>query len=127
DRPHGDSRGHNQRRRGEASGSGERARSAQSPRGRSNRDREGALQDRKAAREAELGMNNVARAPRPRNRGSSRKSWARRPRHKEASETQMDLQGIRKTVNTKLTDEDRLGVRRSKTLNKSLKDAVKPR
>ena len=39
----------------------------------------------------------------------------------------MDLQGISSAVNTKLTDDDRLGVRRSKALNTSLKDAVKPR
>ena len=39
----------------------------------------------------------------------------------------MDLQGISSAVNTKLTDDDRLGVRRSKTLNTSLEAGAKPR
>src|SRR5438067_6292669 len=45
----------------------------------------------------------------------------------KASETQMDLQGISSAVNTKLTDDDRLGVRRSKALNTSLESSIKPR
>ena len=39
----------------------------------------------------------------------------------------MDLQGIRQTVNTQLTDDDRRGVRRSKALSTSLQGSVKPR
>jgi Rod binding domain-containing protein len=39
----------------------------------------------------------------------------------------MDLQGIRTTVNTKLTDDDRRGLRRSKALSTSLQASTKPR